>query len=256
MGNLTVKSFDSPDETRHPTRRRSRSSTSAAPRPPGGRRNPVGGGRSASSRSSAATAARPATSAWSRADACTSSTTTAPRATPAPATPTYRAGHDAWVVGDEPIVGTSSRARPPRRTPNRADDGSGPEAGGAVRAVPAGTSATSPSSSINCTLKRHPRSRTRPGRWSGVVAMSQLGRSVLATSVAGRNPGRKLGTILHFELPQDARDMSLYRLARQEQRAHDVRVGGAAHDEVRFLLRRSRSLRPGRSSVWPCPRST
>src|SRR3954447_25294358 len=50
----------------------------------------------------------------------------------------------------------------------------------------------------------------------------------LVTSVAGRNPGRELGTILHLELPQDVRDMSLDRLARQEQRARDIRVGGAA----------------------------
>ena len=34
--------------------------------------------------------------------------------------------------------------------------------------------------------------------------------------VAGCHPGRKLGTILHLELPQDARDMALDRLARQE----------------------------------------
>src|SRR5437899_3977844 len=83
--------------------------------------------------------------------------------------------------------------------------------------------------------------------------MSQLGRSVLATFVAGRNPGRKLGTILHLELPQDARDMSLYRLARQEQRARDVRVGGAARDEVRDLA--LAVAQAGEVAGWPCARS-
>src|SRR5437667_12576469 len=54
--------------------------------------------------------------------------------------------------------------------------------------------------------------------------------------VAGCHPGCKLGAILHLELPQDARDMSLDRLARQEQRAGDVRVAGATRDEVRDLV--------------------
>src|SRR5205809_2913619 len=53
--------------------------------------------------------------------------------------------------------------------------------------------------------------------------------------VAGCHPGCKLGAILHLELPQDARDMSLDRLAREEQRAGDVRVAGATRDEVRDL---------------------
>src|SRR6266516_3898779 len=90
-------------------------------------------------------------------------------------------------------------------------------------------------------------------RSSGVVATSQLGRSVLATSVAGRNPGRKLGTILHLELPQDARDMSLDRLARQEQRARDIRVGGAARDEVRDLA--LAVAQAGEVTGRPCARS-
>jgi len=62
-----------------------------------------------------------------------------------------------------------------------------------------------------------------------------LGGSLLVTSVAGCHPGRELGTILHLELPQDARDMSLDRFARQEQRARDVRVAGATRDEIRDL---------------------
>src|SRR5439155_12555747 len=66
-------------------------------------------------------------------------------------------------------------------------------------------------------------------------AARQLGGSVLVTSVAGCHPGRELGTILHPELPQDVRDMSLDRLARQEQRACDVRVAGATRDEIRDL---------------------
>src|SRR6266542_5807028 len=69
----------------------------------------------------------------------------------------------------------------------------------------------------------------------GAAATRQLGGSVLVTSVAGCHPGRELGTILHPELPQDVRDMSLDRLARQEQRARDVRVAGATRDEIRDL---------------------
>src|SRR5215470_19316872 len=53
--------------------------------------------------------------------------------------------------------------------------------------------------------------------------------------VAGCHPGGKLGAILHLELPQNARDMPLDRLARQEQRAGDVRVAGPTRDEVRDL---------------------
>src|SRR6266487_6430725 len=67
----------------------------------------------------------------------------------------------------------------------------------------------------------------------GAAATRQLGGSVLVTSVAGCHPGRELGTILHPELPQDVRDMSLDRLARQEQRARDVRVAGATRNEIR-----------------------
>src|SRR5262245_15345271 len=53
--------------------------------------------------------------------------------------------------------------------------------------------------------------------------------------VAGGHPGRKLGAVLQLELPKDGRDVSLDRLARQEQRARDVRIAGAARDELRDL---------------------
>ena len=78
-------------------------------------------------------------------------------------------------------------------------------------------------------------------------ATRQLGCSVLVTSVAGCHPGHELGTILHPELPQDVRDMSLDRLPRQEQRARDVRVAGATRDG--FAISRSRSLSTERSPL-------
>src|SRR5437667_12536556 len=71
--------------------------------------------------------------------------------------------------------------------------------------------------------------------------------------VAGCHPGCKLGTILHLELPQDARDMSLDRLARQEQRARDIRVAGATRDEVRDLA--LAVAQDGEVTGRPCPRS-
>jgi hypothetical protein len=55
------------------------------------------------------------------------------------------------------------------------------------------------------------------------------------TSIAGCHPGRKPRTILYFKLRQDVRDMSLDRLARQEQRVRDVRIAGATRDEIRDL---------------------
>src|SRR5438093_8476323 len=58
---------------------------------------------------------------------------------------------------------------------------------------------------------------------------------MLVTSVSGCHPGRELSPILYPELPKDVRDMSLDRLARQEQRARDIRVAGATRDEIRDL---------------------
>jgi hypothetical protein len=73
--------------------------------------SPVGAGRIASSPSPAPTVAKCAMSASSSRVACTSFTRTGPRVRSGLESPVIEPGHDAWVVGDEQVVGYEFEAR-------------------------------------------------------------------------------------------------------------------------------------------------